>query len=182
MNAPRPVPLWFALAYGFLALWALGYLLFYNGDFRADVYEEEGPAPDAAETAADPVALGKTLYARNCAVCHQPDGQGLPGYYPPLAGSPFVLRQEGRTERQLARIVLGGLVEPVIVRGHAYNGTMTPWGELLTDTQIAAVLTYAGQAWGNAAPPVASETVAAARRESAGRDRPWTVGELEKIR
>lgn len=181
-----PVPLWLAFLAAGLGVWALGYLVSYNAGFRGDVYDENW-TPRAGEfTAAeadgiDPVALGQKVYRMNCALCHQADGQGVPGQYPPLAGSEIVLGRDGFGENHLARIVLNGLVDPVTVRGGVYSGAMAAWKELLPDAQAAAVLTYIRQAWGNQAGPIAPEQVALLRAELGPRFQPWTVVELQKL-
>jgi len=109
-----------------------------------------------------------------CATCHQPDGKGLPGTFPPLAGSELLT---GPAEKPIA-IVLHGLNGPVTVAGAEYNGMMMPWGTL-SDEQIAAILTYERSSWGNAASAVTAAEVAAVRKATASRTTPWTIKELE---
>ncbi len=181
-----PVPLWLAFLAAALGVWALGYLVSYNAGFRGDVYDEAwtpraGEFTAAEAEGADPVVLGEKVYRENCAICHQNSGQGILGVYPPLAGSEVVLGQGGFGENHLARIVLGGLVDPVTVRGASYSGAMPPWRELLPDPQLAAVLTYVRQAWGNQAGPVAPAQIALLRAELGPRFQPWTVAELQKL-
>ena len=186
-----PAPFWLIPLAGALFFWGALYLFLFSGGFRGDVFDEEaglyGPGAGgkedaglAAAEARDPVALGRRIYNVNCAICHQPDGRGLPGQYPPLAGSEIVLGAEGYGENHLAHIVLDGLVTPVTVHGTIFNGIMVPWKEVLDDSQIAAVLTYVRQAWGNAAPPVVPQAVAASRAASAGHG-PWTIGALRQL-
>jgi mono/diheme cytochrome c family protein len=179
-----PVPLWIAFLAAGLSVWAVGYLVFYNGGFRGDVYDETWTPRSGqftAEEGDDPVALGQKVYRANCAVCHQPDGGGVPGLYPPLAGSDIILGRDGFGENHLARIVMNGLVEPVTVRGTVYSGAMAAWKEMLGDAQIAAVLTYVRQAWGNQAGPLSSEQIALLRTEVGQRFEPWTVALLKQI-
>lgn len=132
--------------------------------------------------AAGPVALsraqlGKKIFVTNCATCHQLNGQGVPNQFPPLAGSEWV---QGNDER-IIRIVLHGLSGPITVEGKEYNNVMTAVGATLKDDQIANVLSYVRQEWGNKAPDVEPETVAKVRTETAGRTTAWTAAELKQI-
>ncbi len=137
------------------------------------------PADDATTPPAElpPVVAagldGADEYAV-CATCHQVDGKGLPGTFPPLAGSELLT---GPVEKPIA-IVLHGLTGPVPVSGTEYNGMMMPWGTL-SDEQIAAILTYERSSWGNTASAVTPEEVAAVRKATASRSTPWTIKELE---
>jgi mono/diheme cytochrome c family protein len=133
-----------------------------------------GGAPGEGHHAA--TADGHAVYENRCAACHQATGQGLPGAFPPLAGSEFVL---GEAER-VVRIVLHGLSGPVTVKGQTFNGAMPAWADQLSDAEIAAVLTYVRSSFGNAAPAVTSDVVAAQRTATASRATPWTAGELGK--
>lgn len=88
---------------------------------------------------------GKQVYLGLCYACHQADGKGLPGAFPPLARSDFLLADRERA----IRIVLKGLSGPVTVNGVTLNSAMPPLEGGLTDEQIADVLTYVYNAWGN---------------------------------
>ncbi len=116
---------------------------------------------------------GATVYASTCSACHQANGEGTPGLFPPLAGSPFVT---GGTAR-LVRIVLSGMSGPVTVRGATYEGQMPPWKQL-SDAELAAVLTYVRASWSNGAPAVGAAEVAAERAATLQRAGPWTAQEL----
>ena len=103
---------------------------------------------------------GKAIYAKEgyCATCHQPDGRGLSAsQFPPLVGTKWVLGNEDR----LIKIALKGLMGPMDVDGKTYPGQvpMTPFGGLLKDDEIAAVLTYVRNSFGNQAPAVLPEQV-----------------------
>lgn len=121
--------------------------------------------------------LGKSVYLANCATCHQPNGLGVPGAFPPLAGSEWV----SGTEERLVRIVLHGLQGPIKVAGQDYNNVMAPLGAVLKDEQIANVLSYIRQEWGNTAPDVEPATVARIRADTATHAGYWTAEELLKI-
>ncbi|GAB3801222.1 GDSL-type esterase/lipase family protein [Spirosoma humi] len=99
--------------------------------------------------------MGKQIYSKEgyCTTCHQPDGKGLTASgFPPLTGTNWV---SGNEER-LIKIALKGLMGPIEVVGKTYPGQvpMTPFGGLLKDDEIAAVLTYVRNSFGNQAPAV----------------------------
>jgi mono/diheme cytochrome c family protein len=120
---------------------------------------------------------GKQVYSTTCAACHQATGLGVEGTYPPLAGSEIVEGDEGK----VVRIVLHGLTGPVEVAGETYSGAMPPWGGVLKDPEIAAVVTYVRGAWGNHAAPVTAAKVASIRASTAARKTPWTAPELAQL-
>lgn len=176
----EPVPLW--LMFAALALMGVmgWYLGMYSGGFRADVYDEKallkGGLKLAEEPAAkpvDPMVLGKRVF-NNCMACHQADGKGVAGNYPPLDGSHFVT---GRPD-VLAALLLHGLQGQVTVEGETFNGVMPSWSHL-DDDQIAAVMTYVRSSWSNQAPAVAPEVVAAVRSHTEDRREAFRVTELD---
>jgi mono/diheme cytochrome c family protein len=136
--------------------------------------EKPGAVKFAAPTPHD---LGKRVFTTICQTCHQVSGQGVPGVFPPLAGSEWA---QGSEER-IIRIVLFGLNGPITVEGKEYNNAMASLGGMLKDEQIANVLTYVRSEWGNSAPEVKAETVARIRGENVGRTAPFTSAELLKI-
>lgn len=122
----------------------------------AAVAEEGGPAETApSEGGADLAALGAQVYLSNCARCHQPNGEGTPGLYPPLKGSDTVTNRDFSRH---VRIVLGGLVGESI-GGRQYAGRMPPFADVLTDREIAAAILHERTSWGNQAPAPAPEDV-----------------------
>jgi mono/diheme cytochrome c family protein len=123
-------------------------------------------------------ARGRELYGQTCIACHAGDGGGMPTperdgrtLAPPLRGS----RKLMADPLVVCRIVLRGLSGPN--DGHVYPGQMASFATL-DDGYLAAVLTYARNDWGNSAPAVRPEDVAAVRQQSAGRAGPFTVPEL----
>jgi mono/diheme cytochrome c family protein len=123
--------------------------------------------------------LGRTVYsAVGCVACHQSGGAGVPGQFPPLAGSEWVLTEN---PARIIRIILNGFTGPVTVRGQAFNNTMPPLGSALDEKSAAAVLTYIRNAWGNKASPVTPEQVAKVRQEIGGRTDMFTAPELEQV-
>ncbi len=87
--------------------------------------------------------LGSEVFGRVCTACHQSQGQGLQGTFPPLAGSDFLMADETRA----IDIVMNGLRGPIVVNGVTYTSEMPKPG--LTDGEIAAVLTYVRNSFGN---------------------------------
>lgn len=171
-----PMPIFMVFIFGAFVFWGGVYIANYSGGFRSDVFDPTAQlnlAEDERQVQFDPIARGKRVFATNCAMCHQPQGQGLPGVYPPLAGSPWVVGDE----RLPIKIVLHGLQGPVTVAGNEYNGVMQALGTI-SDRDIAAVLSYVRQEWGNDAPMVEEATVAAVRAEFSSRSSGWTAREL----
>jgi uncharacterized protein len=120
-------------------------------------------------------ARGETVYGRTCIACHGPDGKGVPGAFPPLDGTEWLVGDPSIP----IRIVVNGLHGPIEVAGQTYNNVMAPIGAALTDAEIADVLTFVRQSWSNDAPPVAEETVKQTRAKYADRTAPWTAGDLK---
>jgi mono/diheme cytochrome c family protein len=175
----EPIPTWLTLVFGTIIFWGGFYLASYSGGFLPDVYDERriGAVSSAGKTEApvDPLVLGKRLYVANCAACHQPTGLGVSGQFPPLADSEWVLGDP--TVLQL--ILLQGLQGPVSVKGQSYNGNMPAFGARLNDDQLAAVLSFIRQEWGNAADPILPTSVADIRKATSQRSNPWVAEELE---
>ena len=125
----------------------------------ADATGGAGTAGDASAAPAFDTALGDSVYGTNCASCHQAGGQGMPGVFPPLAGDPVVTADDP-TEH--IRVVLHGL-QGKEIGGVSYVSPMPAFGGLLSDEQIAAVINHERTSWGNDAPLVTPEDVAAQR-------------------
>src|SRR4028118_2253340 len=125
-------------------------------------------AGDAAAASPEQLAQGKATYM-TCMPCHQMTGAGLPPVFPPLTKSPYV---NGSAERFIA-MVLKGNAGPMTVDGKQYNNIMPPQEATLDDAKIADVTTYVRNSFGNSAPPVTKEQVAAARAKFSERKTPW---------
>ena len=186
----EPLSIWLIAIYGLAIFFGGSYLGRYSGDFSAEGLDWSAdptsgkprdprqPDPDAPATVAGPVERGKKIYSANCATCHQANGQGVAGQYPPLAGSEWVV---GSTKR-LAMIILKGAEGPMTVKGAQYgSAVMQPWEKTLNDQKIADVMTYIRQEWGNTAGPVAPEGIAALRKELAGRAASYREPELKEV-
>lgn len=174
-----PVPIIMLFLFGGLIFWGGVYIANFRGDFRWDVYDPHWqPGMAAVEPpAVDPMKAGERLYNSQCSACHQGNGGGVPGAFPPLAGSAWVMGDEHR----MIKILLNGLTGPIEVEGNSYNGNMPAFGEGgagWSDAQIAHVATYVRASWGNGASEVTEETVAEVRAETAGKSGPWTGAEI----
>lgn len=118
-------------------------------------------APGGAAAAAD----GEAVYL-NCQACHQPDGAGLAGAFPPLRGHvPELLAADGG-RAYLLKVVLFGVQGPITVAGSDFNSAMAPWAHL-SDGELAAVLNHVSTAWDNSFPegqePFSADEVAEQR-------------------
>ncbi len=101
---------------------------------------------------------GKVVYVSNCAACHQGDGRGVKGAFPPLAASDFIAADHGRMIDGL----LQGFVGPMTVNGVAYDSLM-PAQSQLSDGELADVVTYVLNSWGNGGGAVTEPEIKAAR-------------------
>jgi nitrite reductase (NO-forming) len=110
----------------------------------------------------DQVAAGRQLFTGTCSVCHQANGEGLPGVFPPLAGSSFVAMVVKKDKAKLIGIPLHGLTGKVTVNGKEYDSVMPPMTQL-TDDEVANILTYVLNSWGNPGGQVTKEEVAKVR-------------------
>ena len=111
-----------------------------------------------ALTVQEQVDAGKALFAGTCSTCHQPDGKGMEGVFPPLAASDYIKADP----KALPRVILHGLVGPVKVNGKDYNSNMPPMSQL-TDDEVANISTYVLNSWGNPGGRVTKEEAAAIR-------------------
>ena len=176
------------LVAGFLAVAFLGagYLFWNSGGFKVTVFNParvawDGSGSGGPAAAPDPMVIGKRIFTQNCAVCHQQNGLGVAGQFPPLAGSEWVLAEDWHGDNHIVKIVLHGFQGQATVKGQQYNNVMAPWGKVLKDDQIAAVLTYVRNEWGNKAPPINKDFVAKIREQNKDRTEAWTQKELQAI-
>ena len=139
----------------------------YSGKISDLVYLPEGtrmrgiepnaPPQPAARNKAERIELGRAIFTQNCMACHQVTGEGLPAAFPPLAKSDFL----NADDKRAIRVVTGGLTGKVTVNGKDFNGVMPAWS--LRDEEIANVLTFVYNSWGNSGKEVSTETVTANR-------------------
>ncbi|MCZ6872519.1 MAG: cytochrome c [bacterium] len=166
-ETPAPVPTWAWVLCLLVAAWAMWYL--------ASTYQEHATklaqkAPSATQQGTKTVAqtpegepewkaLGAQLFGNYCSSCHQLSGTGVPGVFPPLKGDAVVTAQDPKAH---IRIVLYGLKDKSI-DGVAYASPMPAFGKQLRDKDVAAVVNHERRSWGNNAPTVTWEDVAAQR-------------------
>jgi nitrite reductase (NO-forming) len=120
----------------------------------------------AAATAGDltveqQISAGKALFAGTCSTCHQADGRGLEGVFPPLAKSDWFAQDRLR----VPAAILQGVQGKVTVNGKDYNSVMPPMNQL-TDDEVANISTYVLNSWGNAGGRVTKAEAAAIRKDS----------------
>jgi nitrite reductase (NO-forming) len=113
-------------------------------------------------TRQDQIAAGKQLFTGTCSVCHQTTGEGLSGVFPPLAKSDYLLKDIKHT----ISIPLHGLTGKITVNDKEYDSVMPPMSQL-TDDEVANILTYVLNSWGNPGGQVSKEEVTKIRAEPA---------------
>lgn len=139
----------------------------YSGLEVDEVYlSDSSPAASAMNKEADAtddsfqaqILRGKAVYQGTCSVCHMQDGAGLPNVFPPLKASDYLMEDKKRS----IEVILKGLSGPITVNGKEYSGVMPPLTNL-TDREVAAVLTYVRNDFGNKGDAVTPAEVAAVR-------------------
>lgn len=120
--------------------------------------------PEAATPVVQTQALekGKTIYNQYCLACHQGDGNGVAGAFPPLTQTKWVAGDKAT----LVPVILNGMQGEITVKGEVYNNAMPAHG-FLSDEEIGAVLTYVRQSFGNDYPEITTADVAEVRANSA---------------
>ena len=182
-RAAMPVPLIGLL--GALVYWGSMYIVEYGGEADARVHypytsfkEIQDLQPKGEE---EIIKLkGMLVYGKICAACHQADGNGSASQNaPPLAGSEWVLAKD---PSRIARIVLHGLSGPIAVKGKEWGaGQMLAWKDVLTDEEIASVLSLVRNSWGNKAPIVPADLVKKVREETKDWSGYMSAEELMKV-
>lgn len=135
---------------------------------------------DSTAIPKDSVAAGPVSGAEvftKCAACHQQNGQGMAGSWPPLAGSEWLVNNP----EVPIRIVLHGLQGPITVKGQSFNNAMQAWQDQLSDEEIAAVITYERSSWGNSASAITAEQVKAVRDATKSQTTAWHADDLKDL-
>lgn len=112
---------------------------------------------DETKTEALDLSKGESIFKAKCVVCHQENGQGIDGAFPPLAGSDYLLADKNRAIKE----VLAGKSGEVTVNGKVYNQVMPP--NVLTDEEAVDVMNYVLNSWGNDGGTITIEDVKAAK-------------------
>jgi len=135
----------------------------YLGDRAAPNLAAVATAATAHETGTltqeDQVKAGQALFAGTCSTCHQPNGEGMAGVFPPLAKSSVL----AANPKRIVEIMMHGLNGPITVNGKEFNSTM-PAQTQLTDDEIANIGTYVLNSWGNPGGRITKEEVAERRK------------------
>jgi mono/diheme cytochrome c family protein len=185
--APEPqasagaAPVWLMVLLFVLLFWGAVYFDHNGGWFEPAVYVPYVSVPDLQayepRGAGSSLERGKAVYESICALCHNTDGTGKPNQAPPFAGSDWAVGSPAR----MIRIPLSGLSGPIKVKDTEWSLSMPAMGAALPDDDLAAVLTYIRQSWGNKGSAVTAEQVKAVRAEIGNRSQPWTVDQLNAI-
>ncbi len=134
-----------------------------------------------AEDATASISRGQAVYMQVCFACHQPTGMGLPPMFPALASSDWV---NAKKPDRIIRMVLHGFTGPITINGKPFTSPaplMPAQGNALNDIQIADVLTYVRNSFGNKADAVTPDQVKAIREAEKARSAMWTEAEITKI-
>ena len=149
-----PVPIFLLFIFSGLIFWGGLYLEKASGHFRWDAYtpnfkvaEPAPPDPEKYNKEDWLLPRGELVYNQQCVNCHQADGNGQAGAFPPLAGSAWVTG----SEELVSAILISGLNGPIEVNGATYNGNMPAFDGVIKDRDIAAVISYIRKTWGNSA-------------------------------
>ena len=124
-----------------------------------DAWKDAGYPTAVKKTPKKKVSRGADLYAANCLSCHQANGQGLAGEFPPLAGNLLV---NAADPRPAIKVVLDGMAGTEVGGVH-YRAVMPGFRQKLADDEVAEVLSYVRTSWGNTATQVSAADVKARR-------------------
>ena len=177
-EAIRPMPWLAAVVAVGMVIFGIVYLLMNPAIERTDLGDMRTVAdlrPTAQAAAPGAAVDGGTIFAANCAACHQANGQGLPGVFPPLAGSEWVVGDP----KVLANILLHGVSGKIEVAGQSFDGMMPAFAQL-SDAEIAGVLTHIRSTWGNQAEAISADFIASEREAGSARTTPFEGGEALK--
>jgi mono/diheme cytochrome c family protein len=178
------VPVWLIILLLVIFYWGMVYFDLQGGWFHHEVYSPYRSVADLdrfqpAPTEGPDLRRGKFLFDNNCALCHNTDGTGKPGQGPSYIGSEWV---QGNPAR-LIRIPQLGLTGPIKVNGQDWTAvtSMAAMGATLTDEDLANLLSYIRDAFGNKASPIRPEDVRAVREQTANHPGPSTEAELRAL-
>lgn len=173
IETPLPIPTWAWVLCLIIFSWAVGYLtweygaheaLISNSSISSGLNSNKSSSSDnnvqaSKNNSSDVSALGEQVYGNYCASCHQSNGEGLPGVFPPLKNSAVVLADDANEHID---IVLNGLKDREIA-GVKYAAPMPGFGAQLSNEEVAAVVNHERLHWGNSAEPITSKNVAGQR-------------------
>lgn len=163
-ETPAPVPTWAWVLLLTIVAWSTFYIAqqwnapdeFASTPTYSSFSDSESPAGKRGEPPAESKAnLGATLYRTSCATCHQGNGEGIPGVFPPLSGDPAVTAED--PARHIEVVLFG--MQGEAINGVEYAAAMPPFSEQLSDEEVAAIINHERTSWGNNAPTVTAEDV-----------------------
>ena len=165
-ETPAPVPTWAWVLFILVVAWAIYYFIvefsptkdFANTPTYATwgLSEDTQPVSDFSGT-----DLGAQLYRTSCASCHQENGQGVAGIFPPLAGDPVVTSDD--STRHIETVLYGA--QGSTINGVEYITPMPAWGQQLSDEEVAAVINHERSSWGNSSASITPQEVAKVRNK-----------------
>lgn len=144
-----------------------------EGDSRTHT-ESTAAAPAATDSAAALMERGKQIFTTTCQACHQATGEGIPGTFPPLEGSEWVMGPPKR----VAAIILHGVNGEITVKGQKYKNVMPTFQDQFNSEEIAAITTYVRQTFGQKTDTVAATLVDEVKKETKDHAGPW-AGEAD---
>ena len=176
-------PIWIIVITIGLLFFGGMYLDSHGGWFDPKVYSpytssENLDAHQPVSGGAAAAAQGKKVYEAVCGICHGVDGAGKPGQAPPLAGSEWVI---SKGINRLAHIPLEGAAGPLTVEGKDWNLNMAAMGAALSDSDLAAVLTYMRSSWGNKAGEFTADDVKKVRAALGASPQPMNGDQMLKL-
>ena len=176
------LPMWLVGLLGFLIYWSCNFIDQRSGKFNELVYEPYLSTNELGSLNLKSVdvdyELGRVQFKTLCAPCHQESGLGSAGLAPPLVASDWVTAVG---PNRIIRLVQTGVAGPIKVKDVEWNLVMPPMGATLEDKQLAAVLYYVRNSWGNKGSKVTADQVKKVRTELGGRSEPHTAEELLKL-
>lgn len=176
----RPVPKGLLAIVAIMVTWGAAYIVTTQRNDAPELGDHRSmPTLEGKPVGAGGAADGAQVYAANCVACHQATGAGLPGVFPPLAASEWVLA----ADKVPVNILLHGITGKLTVKDVAYTGQMPAFKEKLSDDEIAAVLSYVRSNFGNSGGKIGADIVKAEREAGKDRKDPWNGDEdLNKLK
>lgn len=168
-ETPAPVPTWAWVLLLVIVGWSMFYIArqwnppeeFANTPTYGALSQPERPASQQQAAPGGKANLGAGLYRTSCSSCHQANGEGVPGAFPPLAGDPVVTAED--PARHIEIILFG--MQGRAIEGVEYSAAMPPFSQQLSDEEVAAIINHERTSWGNDAPAVTKEDVAKVRKD-----------------
>ena len=177
------MPMWIIVLTLVLLFLGMVYFDHHSGWFDSQIYRPyvsaqqlESYQPKSGEAAL--LAHGKARYDQVCGLCHGLNGEGKPGQAPPLAGSEWV---NTKGFERLAHIPLAGLSGQLTVSGQTWSRSMPAMGAAMSDSDLADVLTYIRNSWGNKGAPVTAADVKGIRAKIGAHPQPLSEQELKSM-